>query len=125
MILLMSVLLTNLLSVTTSKDKKMDAANLLSSTTSGTSNKNIMSVKPGRGYSLSAKDILLFKNTEKDIVVYCTYGNNLSLSVSQKYIAYNYIIVRKSLGNRINITVEQPIYEPSKKNTCIAEEVMK
>lgn len=123
MILLMSVLLTNLLSITSTKDKKMEHANLLLSTSSGTSNKDTNSVKPG--YSLSAKDLLPLKNTEKDIVIYCTYGNNLSLSVSQKYSTYNYIIVKKSLGSRVNITVEQPIYEPNKKNTCIAEEITK
>ncbi|MEB2439816.1 hypothetical protein [Citrobacter braakii] len=125
MILLMSVLLTNLLSVTSTKDKKMEHANLLLSTSSGTSNEDTNSVKPGRGYSLSAKDLLPLKNTEKDIVIYCTYGNNLSLNVSQKYSTYNYIIVKKSLGSRVNITVEQPIYEPNKKNTCIAEEITK
>ena len=103
----------------------MEHANLLLSTSSGTSNEDTNSVKPGRGYSLSAKDLLPLKNTEKDIVIYCTYGNNLSLNVSQKYSTYNYIIVKKSLGSRVNITVEQPIYEPNKKNTCIAEEITK
>lgn len=134
MILLMSVLLTNLLSVTSEKDKKMGHANLLLAGSSGTSEKKTDSAKsgktvqPGKGYSLSAKDLLPFKNVEnakKDIVIYCTYGNNLSLSVSQKYSTYNYIIVKKTLGSHVNLTVEQPIYEPNKKNTCIAEEIAK
>ena len=127
MILLMSVLLTNLLSVTSEKDKKMGHANLLLKESSGTSEKKTDSktVKPGKGYSLSAKDLLPLKNAERDIVIYCTYGNNLSLSVSQKYSTYNYIIVKKTLGSHVNLTVEQPIYEPNKKNTCIAEEIAK
>lgn len=131
MILLMSVLLTNLLSVTSEKDKKMGHANLLLKESSGTSEKKTDSktsgktVKPGKGYSLSAKDLFPLKNTERDIVIYCTYGNNLSLSVSQKYSTYNYIIIKKTLGSHVNLTVEQPIYEPNKKNTCIAEEIAK
>ncbi|WP_253299657.1 hypothetical protein [Citrobacter cronae] len=127
----MSVLLTNLLSVTSEKDKKKGHANLLLKESSGTSEKKTDSeksgktVKPGKGYSLSAKDLLPLKNAERDIVIYCTYGNNLSLSVSQKYSTYNYIIVKKTLGSHVNLTVEQPIYEPNKKNTCIAEEIAK
>ncbi|WP_370606095.1 hypothetical protein NMD12_25330 (plasmid) [Citrobacter portucalensis] len=127
----MSVLLTNLLSVTSEKDKKMEHANLLLAESSGSSEKKTDSeksgktVQPWKGYSLSAKDLLPLKNSERDIVIYCTYGNNLSLSVSQKYSTYNYIIVKKTLGSHVNLTVEQPIYEPNKKNTCIAEEIAK
>lgn len=127
MILLMSVLLANLLSVVAEKEKKMEHANLLlvESSEKKTNSEKSSSVKPGKGYSLSAKDLLPLKKTEKDIVLYCTYGNNLSLSVSQKYSTYNYIIVRKTLGSHVNLTVEKPIYEPSKKNTCIVEEIAK
>ncbi|AIP97902.1 hypothetical protein ACLLS5_001585 [Salmonella enterica] len=119
MILLLSVLLANLLSVAITKDNKLDSANL----TYEADNKDQTDVVMGKGFSLSVKDLLPLRSSDAAVRLYCTYGNNLSLEVAKKYTTYNYIVAKSALGDK-KIIVEQPIYE-NKKNTCIVEEVKK
>ncbi|EAO5057030.1 hypothetical protein LJ128_003931 [Salmonella enterica] len=119
MILLLSVLLANLLSVAITKDNKLDSANL----TYEADNKDQTDVVMGKGFSLSVKDLLPLRSSDAAVRIYCTYGNNLSLEVAKKYTTYNYIVAKSALGDK-EIIVEQPIYE-TKKNNCIVEEVKK
>lgn len=119
MILLLSVLLANLLSVAITKDNKLDSANLAYEA----DNKAQIDAAMGKGFSLSVKDLLPLRSSDVAVRLYCTYGNNLSLEVAKKYTTYNYIVAKSALGDK-KIIVEQPIYE-NKKNTCIVEEVKK
>ncbi|ECP3589021.1 hypothetical protein FZH48_25450, partial [Salmonella enterica] len=106
MILLLSVLLANLLSVAITKDNKLDSANL----TYEADNKDQTDVVMGKGFSLSVKDLLPLRSSDAAVRIYCTYGNNLSLEVAKKYTTYNYIVAKSALGDK-EIIVEQPIYE--------------
>lgn len=133
MILLMSVLLTNLLSVTLDQNRKKESANIVFTDNSGesgdsrTGKKKTKAVGPSKGFSLSVTDLLPLRNakTGAEIKIYCTYGNNLSLDIAKKYTTYNYIVAKKTLREADNILVEQPVYDPTGKNNCIAEEVAK
>ena len=118
MILLMSVLLANLLSVAIEKDKKMDVSTLIYN------NKGMQTqtVKPGHGFAFSPTDLLPLRQRRSSFRLYCTYGNNLSFEFAQKYVSFYYIIVKKILYSN-DIIAEQPIYEPNSKNNCTVEEV--
>ncbi|EDR6780126.1 hypothetical protein DAC09_004507, partial [Salmonella enterica] len=60
MILLLSVLLANLLSVAITKDNKLDSANL----TYEADNKDQTDVVMGKGFSLSVKDLLPLRSSD-------------------------------------------------------------
>lgn len=124
MILLMAVLLVNLLSLTLEQDRKKDYANLIYNSETEQKHRVVM---PLKGFSFSVTDLLPFRASKEGVVIriYCTYGNNLSLDIAQKYTTYNYIIAKKALRDIDQVLVGQPVYEPSGKNNCIAEEVAK
>ncbi|EBH8752267.1 hypothetical protein R950_001520 [Salmonella enterica subsp. enterica] len=123
MILLMSVLLTNLLSIAIEKDEKLDSSILkYSSDTEELKNKQKAIIMSGQGFSISVSDLLPLRSSSSAVRLYCTYGNNMSLKVAKKYTTYNYIVSKSVLGNK-KIIVVSPIYEPTSKNNCAVEEL--
>lgn len=135
MILLMSALLANLLSVSLQKEKNKSKLNVVSvpqveKTEDGPEGNQTKKGKGGNGrsgisvsgLSFTPKVLEPFEHTPNPISIECTFGNNLSYEVASKYLTYNYIV--SSLMYRNKKVIVLPLEEKNNEtNTCVIKEI--
>lgn len=137
MILLMSALLANLLSVSLEKEKKKSKINFESvpqvekakddrdgnQTHKGKErNENGRSSISISGLSLTPKVLKPLEHSPNPISIECTFGNNLSYDVASKYLTYNYIVSKLMFKNKQVVVL--PLEEKKNEtNTCVIKEI--
>lgn len=136
MILLMSALLANLLSVSLEKEKNKSKLHSVSvpevdktenapegnKSKKGEGDENNRSGISVSGLSLTPKVLKPFEHTPNPISIECTFGNNLSYEVASKYLTYNYIVSKLMFKNKKVIIF--PLEEKNNEtNTCVIKEI--
>ncbi|HGS4434512.1 TPA: hypothetical protein ACMDNU_003660 [Vibrio cholerae] len=124
MILIMTTLLINLGVVMIKKEEevktiridKIEVNDSEAKSESKESVKNILS-----GLSISSEELRKIKSSnEKNLVVYCEYGKNLSNDVARKISTLNYIRLKMVIEDA-NIELKSPVLSESSTNTCYIE----
>lgn len=124
MILIMTTLLINLGVVMIKKEEelktiridKIEVNDSEKKSESKENSKNIFS-----GLSISPEELRKIKySNERNLVVYCEYGKNLSNDVARKISTLNYIRLKMAIEDA-NIELKSPVLSESSTNTCYIE----
>ncbi|HGB5788199.1 TPA: hypothetical protein ACIVT4_004921, partial [Salmonella enterica subsp. diarizonae serovar 61:l,v:z35] len=115
MILLMSALLANLLSVSLDKEKNKSKLNFASISQVEKKDKNSKGSQAQKGQGddkngqsgISVSGLFLtpqilkpFDYSPNPIAIECSFGSNLSYEVARKYLTYNYIVSKLMFKNK-------------------------
>ncbi|EEJ0025500.1 hypothetical protein Y657_000325 [Salmonella enterica subsp. enterica] len=123
MILLMSALLANLLSISLAKEMNKSKLNFESiPQVDKTDDENGRVAISISGLSLTPKILKPFENSPNPISIECSFGKNLSYEVASKYLTYNYIVSKLMFKNKKVIAL--PLKEKNNEaNTCVIKEI--
>lgn len=112
-ILIMSAQLLNILNASISRDKVMASVHIEiqeKKLTPGLKKQGMIS------YYLSENDVGNL-NFNRNIIITCNYGNNLSEDISKNIMVYNFLMIKKKNPNAF-VTLLKPEYLPGKTNSC-------
>ncbi|EDG2590867.1 hypothetical protein GCQ23_12815 [Salmonella enterica] len=112
-ILIMSAQLLNILNASINRDKVMASVHV------EIQEKKLTSELKKQGmisYYLSENDVSNL-NFNRNIIMTCNYGNNLSEDISKNIMVYNFLMVKKKNPNAF-VTLLKPEYLPGKTNSC-------
>ncbi|EEN4927374.1 hypothetical protein GIZ17_12775 [Salmonella enterica] len=112
-ILIMSAQLLNILNASINRDKVMASVHVEIQ-----EKKLTPELKKQRmiSYYLSENDVSNL-NFNRNIIMTCNYGNNLSEDISKNIMVYNFLMVKKKNPNAF-VTLLKPEYLPGKTNSC-------
>ncbi|ELM5565332.1 hypothetical protein Q2589_003619 [Salmonella enterica] len=112
-ILIMSAQLLNILNASINRDKVMASVHV------EIQEKKLAPELKKQGmisYYLSENDVSNL-NFNRNIIMTCNYGNNLSEDISKNIMVYNFLMVKKKNPNAF-VTLLKPEYLPGKTNSC-------
>ncbi|ECF7608714.1 hypothetical protein KUQ36_003451 [Salmonella enterica] len=112
-ILIMSAQLLNILNASISRDKVMASVHV------EIQEKKLTPRLKKQGmisYYLSENDVINL-NFNRNIIITCNYGNNLSEDISKNIMVYNFLMIKKKNPNA-HVTLLKPEYLPGKTNSC-------
>ncbi|MEW51353.1 hypothetical protein EDQ37_24565, partial [Salmonella enterica] len=112
-ILIMSAQLLNILNASINRDKVMASVHV------EIQEKKLTPELKKQGmisYYLSENDVSNL-NFNRNIIMTCNYGNNLSEDISKNIMVYNFLMVKKKNPNAF-VTLLKPEYLPGKTNSC-------
>ncbi|EAA7833542.1 hypothetical protein AA148_16585 [Salmonella enterica subsp. enterica serovar Muenchen] len=112
-ILIMSAQLLNMLNASISRDKVMASVHVeiqAKKLTTELKKKEMIS------YYLNEDDVNNL-NFNRNIIITCNYGNNLSKDISENITVYNFLMIKKKKPNA-HVTLLKPEYLPEKTNSC-------
>ncbi|EME8509013.1 hypothetical protein V0N18_004868 [Salmonella enterica] len=112
-ILIMSAQLLNILNASINRDKVMASVH------AEIQEKKLTPELKKQGmisYYLSENDVSNL-NFNRNIIMTCNYGNNLSEDISKNIMVYNFLMVKKKNPNAF-VTLLKPEYLPGKTNSC-------